>query len=288
MRRQPSFVPWTQDVLRGLIWVILASPVVLLQARLGSVEPWWLDLALRAATGYLTVFLVIASLRYGLPAPRAGSFRLAAEPEYLAYLVSSTFAEVAMHPLVRGPFWFLHATRVAYLKILGADVAWTASFPSSIEVRNPALLTLGPGCQLESGVVIETALHGAGRVRVDQVVVGEGCLVGAHVLLMPGCTLGHRARIEPATVVGEGARVGVGATIQEGARLERRVDLGSYASVGTGAILSEGVRVGDRARVQPGAWVQADTAVPERETWAGVPARRLNDPMGRSASARPS
>ena len=103
--------------------------------------------------------------------------------------------------------------------------------------------------------------------------MGQGTLVGAHCILMPGATLGHEARLEPSTVVGEGARVGVGAAIGEGARLERAVDLGSYTVVGTGAILSEGARGGDRARVAPGAWIEPDTMVGERETWAGVPAR---------------
>ena len=56
-------------------------------------------------------------------------------------------------------------------------------------------------------------------------------------------------------------------------RGERGVVLGSYVNVGTGAILSEGVRVGDRARIAPGALVQPDTLVGERETWSGVPAR---------------
>ena len=275
MRREPRFAAWTQDLLRSALLILMLGAVVLVESRISVVEPLWLDVVTRAGVAWLTIFLVLAVLRWALPRPPVGALRLEARRDYFVYLMSAVFAEVAMHPMVRGPFWLLHVTRVAYLKILGAQVAWTASFPSTLEVRDPALLVLGAGCQLESGVVVETALHGAGRVRVGRVVVREDCLVGAHVLLMPGCTLGHQARVEPATVVGEGARVGVGATIGEGARLERRVDLGSYTFVGTGAILSEGVRLGDRARVKPGAWVEADTSVPERQTWAGVPARPL-------------
>lgn len=273
MQREPVFARWVQDSLQAVLFALLLGAVLVVELHLETRLPVWLDIPRRLAAAWLTTLVVLGMVRLALPHPRAGAFRLTFNRPYLRYLLSAAFAEVALHPFVRGPFWLLHATRVAYLKALGADVAWTASFSPSLLVRDPTLLTLGPGCQLEPGVSVETALHGAGRVRVGRVVVQAGCLVGAHVRLMPGCTLGHGARVQPVTVVGEGARVGVGATIGEGARLAPRVDLGSYAAVGAGVTLCEGVQVGDRARVLAGAWVPADTAVPARETWAGVPAR---------------
>ena len=280
MQREPAFARWVQDGLRSALVALLGGAVMVVEAYRWSPMSPWLDVPRRLVVAWLAMFVVLGVIRLALPHPRPGAFRLAFRRPYLRYLLSSAFAEVALHPLVRGPFWFFQTTRIAYLKILGADVAWSATFPPTIQLRDPALLTLGPGCQLEPGVVVETALHGAGRVRVGRVVVQEGVLVGAHVGLMPGCTLGHRARVEPGTFVGEESRVGVGATIGAKVRLERRVDLGSYASVGTGATLSEGVQLGDRARVQAGAWVEVDTAVPARETWAGVPARPTR-PAGR-------
>ena len=275
MQREPLLARIAQDVLRLLLIVVLATSVSVVEFNLPSLPELWIDVLRRTMVAWVTVLLVLAIVRLVLPSPRPGAHRPTAERGYLTYVLSAAFAEVALLPLVRGPFWFFQWTRIIYLRVLGGDIAWSASVPMAITVRDPALVVLGSGCQLEPGVVIETALHGAGRVRVGRVAIQEGCLVGAQVLLLPGSTLGHRARIEPGVVIGESARVGVGATMGQGARLERGVDVGSYVCVGAGAVLSERVRVGDRARVQPGAWVQPDTIVPERENWAGVPARPL-------------
>lgn len=273
VNREPARVRLLQDFLRiaflGIVLAVMAAAAL----ALPPASPRWLDITARVIAALAGELVVLMVLREMLRRPRAGWFKLTFNWAYLHWLLSSTLTEVAWHPLLRLPFWYLHMTRVVYLKALGADVAWSASFHSHLVVRDPSLIHIGAGAQLEPGVVLEAGLHGAGRVRVGEVTVGAGCLVGAHVLMLPGASLGPDVRVEPATVIGEDVRVGVGCTIGEGARLERGVVLGSYVNVGTGAILSEGVRVGDRARIAPGALVQPDTLVGERETWSGVPAR---------------
>lgn len=78
----------------------------------------------------------------------------------------------------------------------------------------------------------------------DGCVLGEGCIVAAHTMI-------------------------------EGRFILRAVRVGPGATVGVGSILMPGVNIGAGAVVLPGSVLKAGTEVPARETWGGVPARRI-------------
>ncbi|MBK8011892.1 MAG: hypothetical protein IPK13_11120 [Deltaproteobacteria bacterium] len=273
--RQPAGLWLVKDLCRvtffGLL-IVAALVVALVPIRLGGpVE----RVLVRALMGSMALFVAVSLLRVLIPAPRPGSHRVGWNADYLRWVVSEAFVSVALHPVVRMPFWHLQVTRTAYLKALGASVPWRSSTHDDFVLREPCLVQIGLDAQLEAGVVVECSVHRAGRLVVAPVLIGNACLLGAHTVLMPGATIGHDVRLEPATLIGEDVHVGVGASIGEGVRLERGVDLGSYAIVGTGSILAEGVHVGDRARVGAGSYVEPNTIIGEREYWAGTPARRM-------------
>ena len=275
VRREPVRVRLVQDVLRLAYAALIVVAVYAAVTLPPPTTPAWLDVVGRAIAAIFAILVVLLVLRLLLPRPDLGAFIIAKDRQYWRWLAIVTLTEVAMHPIVRGPFWFLHSTRALYLRVLGARIAWDVGFHGEFRLREPTLVSIGSGSQIEPGVTIEGSLHGAGRVRIAEVILGQGCLVGAHSILMPGSVIGHDARIEPASIIGEDVRIGVGASIGEGVRLEKGVDLGSYVTVGTGAILAEGVRVGDRARVAAGAMVEPGTQIGERELWEGAPARRV-------------
>lgn len=276
VQREPVGVQWAQDGLRLLFAALIGAGTAAAALLPPASSPPWLDLAgrlLAAVSGELATLVLLRAL---VPRARPGWHRIVWAGDYVRWILSSVFNEVALHPLVRAPFWYLHFTRVLYLKALGAQVAWTASFPADLVLRDPSLVRIGPGAQIEPAVTLEGALHGAGRVRVGPVEVGPGCLLGAHSVVMPGAALGMDARVEPATVIGEDVKLGVSCTIGEGARLQRGVEVGAHSVVGTGALLAEGVKVAERARVGSGAVVEPETLIGERQTWSGVPARRVD------------
>lgn len=264
-----------QDVFRILVFGIITAVVLLAVVLPPPTTPRAVDIGGRLLAALAAHLFSVSLLRILIPVPRRGAHKVGRNREYAKWLVSTAFTEVAMHPTMRFPYWFLHSTRVLYLRALGARVSWGASLHAGALIREPALFSIGTGSQLEPGVTVEAALHGAGRVRVAPVTIGEGCLVGAHAILLPGSTVGHDARIEPGAIVGEDVRVGVAAAVGQGARLERDVDLGSYTAVGAGATISEGVKVGDRGRIAAGAVVQRETQIGERERWEGAPAKRV-------------
>jgi sugar O-acyltransferase (sialic acid O-acetyltransferase NeuD family) len=111
-------------------------------------------------------------------------------------------------------------------------------------------------------------------VMPPQSEIGPGCVVlatavsttpaslGAHVVLMPGVVLTHDNQ------------VGDFATICSGVRLGGQVHVGEGAYIGAGALVREDTSLGSRSVVGMGAIVLDD--VPDGETFAGAPARRID------------
>ena len=112
-------------------------------------------------------------------------------------------------------------------------------------VRNPAACEIGAGSILFGGV----------NITADVV-------LGRHVVAMPGVTITHGCRIDNFVTFASGVSLGGGVVI------------GTAAYIGMNASVRQGVTVGAGATIGMGAAVLAD--VPAGETWAGVPARRLD------------
>lgn len=272
LKREPAQARLFSDVLRLLFGAVIVLSAISPLVMIPAVTPPWRDLLGRVIAVLASQLVAVALLRQLVPAPLPGLHRVGFHGAYLRWLLSSTLSEVALRGVIRAPFWFLHSTRCLYLRALGANLAWRLTIPSDVVLRDPALITIGSGAQLESGVRLEPALHGVGRVQIGRIEIGDGCLIGAAAMVMPGAIIAHEARLGPGAYVGPNARIGLGASIGARAVLGERVEVSSYAVVGAGAVLSDGVRVADRARILPGAVVPPDTVVGEREIFPASPA----------------
>lgn len=100
-----------------------------------------------------------------------------------------------------------------------------------------------------------------GSIVLDGVVITADVRIGRHVVVMPNVTITHDDRLDDVVTLAAGVALGGGV----------RLGAGSY--IGMNASVHPGVTVGVGATVGMGAVVLRD--VPEGETWAGVPARRL-------------
>ena len=102
---------------------------------------------------------------------------------------------------------------------------------------------------------------GPGSILLDSVVVTADARIGRHVVVMPNSTITHDVVLEDFSTLAAGVSLGGSVRIREAAYL------------GMNSSVRQGVTVGAGATVGMAAAVLSD--VPEQQTWAGVPARRL-------------
>lgn len=114
---------------------------------------------------------------------------------------------------------------------------------------------------------------GNGSILLANVAMTASVCVGNHVVIMPNAVLTHDdvigdfVTIAAGTALGGGVELGRGAYIGMNASVRPRVRVGADAVLGMGAVLLE--------------------AIPDGETWAGVPARRLVSARAATAAGKP-
>ncbi|MFG6404028.1 NeuD/PglB/VioB family sugar acetyltransferase [Microbacterium sp. P04] len=106
-----------------------------------------------------------------------------------------------------------------------------------------------------------TSVIGAGSIVLDGTVVTADVSIGRHVVIMPNCTITHDDVLEDYTTLAAGVALAGGVRTRQAAYL------------GMNAAVRQGVAVGSAAVIGMGAAVLND--VPDGQTWAGVPARRI-------------
>ena len=106
-------------------------------------------------------------------------------------------------------------------------------------------------------------------------------------------TINSTAIADPSLIeMADGVTIGGSASVmahyaQGGYLVVAPVRLGAGATIGLRAIIMGGVEVGDKAKVLAGSFVLPNTRIPAGETWAGIPAQRIEmeGAAGRSADS---
>jgi sugar O-acyltransferase (sialic acid O-acetyltransferase NeuD family) len=121
-----------------------------------------------------------------------------------------------------------------------------------------------------AGWTRQTIVHPSAHVP-SSVSLGNGVLVGPHVVLGASAVVEDDALLARGVLVGHHTRVGHGAVLNPGANVAGNVTIGAGAFLGLGCVIRDHVAIGAGAVVAAGAVVVADVA--EETQVRGVPAR---------------
>ena len=107
----------------------------------------------------------------------------------------------------------------------------------------------------------------------ESALVGEGTVIAEHAIVTARTKIGRFVKINTAATVTHECEIGDNATIAPAAVVLGRVKIGECAYVGANSTILPGLAIGRNVVVGAGAVVTKN--VPDGETWAGVPARRI-------------
>jgi sugar O-acyltransferase (sialic acid O-acetyltransferase NeuD family) len=104
----------------------------------------------------------------------------------------------------------------------------------------------------------------------DSVMLGDGCILTAGVILTTDIQLGDHVLLNLNCTVGHDVRIGDCSSIMPGVNIAGGVTIGKNVLVGSGASILNGITIGDDARIGSGAVVTRNVA--PGKTVVGVPA----------------
>lgn len=166
-------------------------------------------------------------------------------------------------------------TEIAGLPILGGG-AWLSSRGSEVQclitIGKPSIRRFLAARLQEWGVSSPTLIHPT-AVMGRTVHVGQGTLIMAGVTTTVETVIGDHVVINPRCSIAHDVRIGDFAYLSPGVDLAGRVTIGQAAYLGIASTVLPSRSIGRDAFLGAGAVAVKD--VPDGETHAGVPARRL-------------
>jgi acetyltransferase-like isoleucine patch superfamily enzyme len=95
----------------------------------------------------------------------------------------------------------------------------------------------------------------------DEVSIGEGALIGGHVVIHSGVEIGAGARVGDHAQIRDGAVIGAGSTVGSYVCVDPGVVIGERASVQTRCYVTGGTRIEDDVFVGPGVTLTNDNSM---------------------------
>jgi acetyltransferase-like isoleucine patch superfamily enzyme len=95
----------------------------------------------------------------------------------------------------------------------------------------------------------------------DKVEIGEGVLIGGHVIIHSGARIGSGARVGDHAQVRDGAVIGAGSTVGSYVSVDPGVEIGERVSIQTRCYITGGTRIENDVFVGPGVTLTNDNTM---------------------------
>ncbi|MBI3872247.1 MAG: N-acetyltransferase [candidate division Zixibacteria bacterium] len=155
--------------------------------------------------------------------------------------------------------------------VVGADVEIGPDCEIGHHVVIAAGTKIGAGVRIDDGAILGKLPMRAANTAVtkDQPLppaqVGDGAIIGAHVVIYRGATLGQRVLIADLSTVRENVTIGDFTIVGRGVAIENACTIGRYCKLETNVYITAYSTLGDRVFVAPGALTSNDNFVGRTE-----------------------
>jgi acetyltransferase-like isoleucine patch superfamily enzyme len=95
----------------------------------------------------------------------------------------------------------------------------------------------------------------------DKVSIGEGALIGGHVVIHSGVRIGAGARVGDHAQIRDGAVIGAGSTVGSYVCVDPGVEVGQRVSIQTRSYITGGTRIEDDVFIGPGVTLTNDNTM---------------------------
>ncbi|MEW5702866.1 MAG: acyltransferase [Candidatus Zixiibacteriota bacterium] len=155
--------------------------------------------------------------------------------------------------------------------VVGADVDVGPDCEIGHHVILAAGTKIGAGVRIDDGAVIGKRPMRAANTAVTKEqelppsVVGDGAIIGTHVVIYRGATLGQRVLVADLATVRENVVIGDFTIVGRGVAIENFCTIGRYCKLETNVYITAYSKVGDRVFVAPGVLTSNDNFIGRTE-----------------------
>lgn len=199
---------------------------------------WWpVALVCAVVAGLLALIAEVGVIHRLLPRVKPGRYTLLKDPMFFIWVSRFILQRALLAPGL-GPLLFQFNTlRFLALRALGAQVALGASMSSDADILDPWLLRAEEGATVGTGCLVSGHYIDRGKLVLGEVVLGQGSLLAARVVVGPGVVIGRGARVLTHAMIGVDAQIGDGATIGADSRVEALCRVGAGVTLGAATFM---------------------------------------------------
>ena len=125
---------------------------------------------------------------------------------------------------------------------------------------------------LERKEKLLSVIHPSASIS-SKVNLGAGIFIARNVSVSPLADIGSFSILNTGCIVEHECKIGTAAHIAPGAVLAGNVQVGELSFIGANAVIRQGIIIGSNVMVGAGSVVINN--IPDNETWAGNPAKRI-------------